>query len=735
MIKRLSKAKKNKQGAILVIVVLILALAMIFIASAMMLTQATRRRLYSETMKSQSRLTVTSASEVFLEALKTQEITDTQLEAIMNKTHGAGATKIKMVVPGVPGMSEAADNCTYLDIYNNSADPTRVYCDFTTIIGDKTENVQVVLKAEEEDPSFGAQFKNQVEVAGGVGIGELRFTEGVGMWDQSKLTTAPTDNNIVLRGSYKGQTSGTQYFSDVVFSQDSTDIMFGGGENFYGRVIFLQGSQLACRSGAIITGDVYLIGKDNSAGLATKKDKDGNVQTGLWDNFKTMEGMKNNKFIFSGRKVQNDTLDTNKKVEEGLTGASHSFYFVDKDGNKLDDDHDNLTGKATSGYTYTLSNSSLTATMKSSVTRYQGWNYSNTTNPFPAAADVFKSLCPDGRVGTSDGTTILSYDTYTPDGKTKFTHGSAIPSGKKYIINPVTTSYPSYRKDEHDDPQYTLNLSTETASRYLEPGYYYVTGNNTSVSGGGEAYRYDPIVFAIDGSCGSDYRFYFDGSKEFTLRGVVFAIYNANSDKPVLFILESGAKLQLSHNNDNFKDVTPAPTALCSAGFISLSNRTTAEGLDTAQKVIDYVGTKTWDYEKHSVTNTNFKDKDGNTVTSVYSKYYDNKVKPAMFIYGVGSNVFCVGKRVTIEAYIGLYGTSSFGPIDGSGDKQTIYGRIECQQICTFSNSSAFTEAGADHPVGEFCMPYCPQPTTDNSLPKQRIAKSKYSVEDITYYY
>ena len=32
MIKRLNKAKKNKQGAILVIVVLILALAMIFIA-------------------------------------------------------------------------------------------------------------------------------------------------------------------------------------------------------------------------------------------------------------------------------------------------------------------------------------------------------------------------------------------------------------------------------------------------------------------------------------------------------------------------------------------------------------------------------------------------------------------------------------------------------------------------------------------------------------------------------
>ena len=51
MIKRLNKSKKNKQGAILVIVVLILALAMIFIASAMMLTQATRRRVFTDNVQ------------------------------------------------------------------------------------------------------------------------------------------------------------------------------------------------------------------------------------------------------------------------------------------------------------------------------------------------------------------------------------------------------------------------------------------------------------------------------------------------------------------------------------------------------------------------------------------------------------------------------------------------------------------------------------------------------------
>ncbi|MBQ1292630.1 MAG: hypothetical protein IIY21_01210, partial [Clostridiales bacterium] len=86
MIKRLGKAKKKKQGAILVIVVLILALAMIFISMAMLLTKATRNRLYENAMSSQARLTVTSAAEVFLEALQTQEITDKQMDGFLSES-------------------------------------------------------------------------------------------------------------------------------------------------------------------------------------------------------------------------------------------------------------------------------------------------------------------------------------------------------------------------------------------------------------------------------------------------------------------------------------------------------------------------------------------------------------------------------------------------------------------------------------------------------------------------
>lgn len=718
MIKRLNKSKKSKQGAILIIVVLILALAMIFIASAMMLTQSTRRRLYSETMKSQARLTVTSASEVFLEALKMQEITDTQIESIMGQTHGAGKSKVKMVVPGVPGMSEAADNCTYLDIY---ADPTNtdiVYCDFTTIIGNQTENVQLVLKAEKDEPAFGTQFKNQVEIAGSVGVGELRFTRGCGMWDASKIS-APTDNNIVMRGNYTGQTSDSIYFSDAVFGQDASDVKLGGGEKFYGRMVFLQGSQMNCRSSGQVYGDIYLIGKNNSAGLALKDAG----QAGLWDN---LTGKKNN-FVFSGRSVQNDSNDQNKKIYSALTqGATHNIYFVDASGNSLGASHNNMKGKASDSYSYDLSTYSKTnktplTGMAASVKRYQGWNYSSASNPFPSASSVFSKLCPDGKTATGNGSVALTYATHSPDGSKSYPAGTAIPNGQKYVVNPVTTSYPTYKMTNGViDADKVINLNNISSSVNLAPGYYYITGNSNTVSLGDDSTKSNPIVIGIDGSVGDEYRFYFAANHTFTLRGVIFAVYNANAQKPVLFIMENGAKLQLSHANDD-------SSKLCTAGFLSIPNR---PGCNSFAGICGYINSTTWDAEAAEHSNNNFKDHDGNVVKVKYSRYYDNIVRPSVFIYGVDNNILACGKSVILEAYMGLYGNSGFGPLNVDA-KVDIYGRIECGRTATYTNFVA----GNDNPVGNFCMPYCPQPVSDNSLPKQRIAKSKYSVLDVIYYY
>ena len=215
MIKRVVKKKESKQGAILVLVVLILALAMIFITAAMMLTQATRGRLYEEAMQSQARLTVTSASEVFLEALQTQEITDDQINKLLIAKPTDTGDKIRMVVDGVPGMASQDDdpsnkNCTFLNIYYpDTTDKTIVWADFSTTIGEETENVRIVFKVEPQgDPTNSDRFTNQVEVLGNSGAATLRFTGGIGMVNNSSVH--PTDNTILFRGGATDNTSDSK---------------------------------------------------------------------------------------------------------------------------------------------------------------------------------------------------------------------------------------------------------------------------------------------------------------------------------------------------------------------------------------------------------------------------------------------------------------------------------------------------------------------------------------------
>jgi hypothetical protein len=195
-------------------------------------------------MSSQARLTVSAAAETFLEALQTQEITDKQMDAMLaecSTRQTDNSKKIKMVVNGVPGMSTATDNCTYLDLYYpDTTDTTKVYADFTTVIGDQTENVRVILVVEDPNTNNTGRFKNQIDIAGNVNKEQLRFTEGVGMTSPAKRAQGVTDNTILLRGKAFEESSDSIVYSDVVYAPGST-ATWGGGNTLYGNQIFLDG--------------------------------------------------------------------------------------------------------------------------------------------------------------------------------------------------------------------------------------------------------------------------------------------------------------------------------------------------------------------------------------------------------------------------------------------------------------------------------------------------------------
>ncbi len=768
MIKRLGKAKKRKQGAILIFVVLILALAMIFIASAMMLTQSTRTRLYERTMSSQARLTVTSAAEIFLEALETQEITDDQLDSVIKTYHGSD--KIRMEVPGVPGMSSDPNNCTVLDIYYPDSAHKLVNCDFTTTIGDETESVRIVLNTNNSGPNYGNRFKNQIEVNANVLTETMRFYRGVGMWD--KTNPKPTDNTILLRGYGTDSGGGGYFYSDVVFAPGQQS-HWGSDNNFYGNVVFLKGAQFYSSHDAVkYHGDLYFIGDsaDDAAFLYKGGDASNEYKTGNFSN---------DKFVFLNRSVQrsglDDREDADEKIEEVMKGwdddhnvtAAKSCYFVTYDsdaaamteaenpkrivfkatttGNDNTRQHQQDAKKkynVDNAWASTINYSSPSADMvevNDNLKIYSASDYCNVNKAFPSdVATVFSDFSPDGYETAPTGGVTLSYDTYAKDG-TPIAKNTLIPAGTEYEATPVTKTFPSWlRANGAEDGAIPAtntfaltktNLTSTASSQhhssyvYLAPKYYYFTADTNEV---GYESGTDPFVIAIDGSHASSYRFYFAADTVFNLGAVVFAVYNVTDQTtPIVFVLEPNASLYFGGAND--RDVS----SICNSGIISVQH--VDENGDAcysdAASMASYIrGTSYTD--EISDWGGGYVGKNGNnTLTVEYPYAYDGVRRPTAYLFGTGGNTLRIGDRCTLEAYVGLYGSGStfgFNNCNSEGLPIYIYGRLET------NNYGIHDYTGSP---GGLCMPYCPQPGGVTTGEKQTgRARSKYSVADLQFY-
>lgn len=777
MIKRLKKFRQSKQGAILIMVVLILALAMIFIASAMMLTQATRGRLYKNAVSSQARLTVTTAAEVFLEAVETQEITDAQLDAMLDASHTGMQhhvdrnDRMKMIVDGVPGMKGVEGNCTYLDLYYpNTSNHNTVYADFTTVIDDDVENVRAVLKINEQKSNVGGRFSNQIEIAANVGTSELRFTEGVGMYNPAVYPTSPSDNTILMRSSAMSEaTSGAIFFSDMVYGGGSGGLVthIGGGNYYHGDMVFMENTYFGTRSGFnALDGDLYFLGdsNDSSFRFAYAAGWGDISSSNIYFQGKMVHETEDESspLIYQGRTAQRasdyDSMQGTTSHEEDSGYVRKLFtkddgsstgkaYFVTSEGKavavadvKATGDAKstmNLTGVTTAG-TYNVSNNAngMTGTVSSKVAYYNdidGEGYKVGTFP-DSAETVFSEVKLGSFVASTEVT--LEVDTTSPDGSKTYEAGTAIPAGEPFIA-PLTTTFPSYATKT------VLNLNTECSGtsklKILEPGFYYITGGEEDVqywaNGGMQSDTWvwpvktgkTPYVFAIDGSRASEYRFYFEGGKKFCLSGVIFAVYNAQNDKnnqSAIFVLEPGAEVTLGHTDTKLET---SDHVLCTSGFISINRKASAEDLYTY-----IMGHSYYDeciaYDTKFHKNASEPDNINHSDVIKWSSYYNSKNRPVIFIYGAGGNKLKSADSSIIEAYVGLYGGSCYGIAEGTSTIVPIYGRIEATN---FENGYS----GGDHPLGKVQMPYCPKPKTDDKKPAKRTAGSKYSVYDVVYFY
>ena len=165
MMRKFNKKKAAKRGAILVTVVFVLAFATIFIAAAMMLTQATRKRVYTEAENNQARLTVTSVAESWLHALQKCEISDSAILALCKAGAGGTGTPVRVKASAtsntIPGLeTENTSSTTSFTEVTFTRSPNKTgaskdeeytyIADFSTHIDGQVENVRAYIYSSDE---------------------------------------------------------------------------------------------------------------------------------------------------------------------------------------------------------------------------------------------------------------------------------------------------------------------------------------------------------------------------------------------------------------------------------------------------------------------------------------------------------------------------------------------------------------------------------------------------------
>ena len=272
---RTMNKSKNKQGVVLVTILFILAIAMIFIASALLLTKATRGRIYVRAQDNQARLTVTSAAESFYQALFLQEIKDSDLQAM------DGAV-LEIVNPNMPGMesghaiqSRFGENCpddgqtiAEFEVGTNSA-----VINFKTNIGGQVECIQMGLQIKAPKTNKN-NFPNVVEIGNGGSINNLTVggnTAGTARYNAISPSGADM-NTIAVHGTQattnKGRTKifstyittghtairDTEFYGDVIFWGPEAGVEINSGK--------ISGTPLDVKSSTV---GVYFIGGDSMA--------------------------------------------------------------------------------------------------------------------------------------------------------------------------------------------------------------------------------------------------------------------------------------------------------------------------------------------------------------------------------------------------------------------------------------------------------------------------------------
>lgn len=527
------KHSADKKGVILVTVLFILAMAMIFISCALLLTSATRGRVYERTHKTQARLTLTSAIESFYQALQMQEITDDALETYADNNAQMQVIMDDGTIPGMylngPGGN---DNVTTAKFYNTTVgSQDYVVVDFTTKIGDATENARAFL-SENDVPDPPDLFSSQVDFNGPLGN---NFRGGIG---KHNFSSNPEDNIVVWRGDYRSnQSQGTATYSDMLFlggnGAGNKRAYFENNEHVLGDLIFMDGYTLSWDSTAPnIDGDVYFLGP------AAKAD----AFTGNTSASRTFS-KSNSVWVFANRTANSGGNANN--VFGGISGSKATLFLKSP------------TGGWDSGLASGLSGANnYSSKMTTWQTAFSNGTYSSKVNKAK-------------KYYTTDHSNLVQV--YPTTSQMKSQYGMPISAA--------------------DCTGYTTTSLGDLCSSY---GGGLIPAGNYLINGGGGTHEVGSngvgvTKLFLDGS--QDYMFFVNST--INLTGVIFAVINPSQDHHQYFILAPNVNMIVSHDNNNASKITSGFMSVSRAGSGDTASYSTAiDGLSPANCMSAYDGIK-----------------------------------------------------------------------------------------------------------------------------------------------
>lgn len=286
MMRKFNKKKAAKRGAILVTVVFVLAFATIFIAAAMMLTQATRKRVYTEAENNQARLTVTSVAESWLHALQKCEISDSAILALCKAGAGGTGTPVRVKASAtantIPGLeTENTSSTTSFTEVTFTRSPNKTgaskddeytyIADFSTHIDGQVENVRAYLTYTPPTSTTGGKpFSTQIDLNAEFGQNNLEIV-GDGK-PQGDL-----DNIFLIRKGGKNVDSSFSSHATLVYCDG--EVAFKDEKIYSPDIVFLSGAKLANKNDSTnYTGvngggvNLFFFG-DNNESIAATSDK------------------------------------------------------------------------------------------------------------------------------------------------------------------------------------------------------------------------------------------------------------------------------------------------------------------------------------------------------------------------------------------------------------------------------------------------------------------------------